>query len=404
MISLLRTSRFRLIASVWGASLLFLLFQGGKLAFMLFAGFTAIVAYLFLVSRSGIGATQITRRIPEITNERVSAGTELSIHLDFYIPGFMPIPYVLVTEKLQRLNGKEMTFETSFVPDWRRRGDVTIKTPPLSRGRYSFTTVSCAVEDIFGFYQYQEQFHVPFSFTVYPQKVTIRDWREFNLMYRGRHLHSINSEASRETTQFNGIREYIHGDPMSRIHWNASARTGTWKSKEYEKETLPRMMIVLDCESEYANSAHFETAVSTATSLLDFGFNQDLPVGLMTNEEEPFFAEPQRAGHHYEKILNRLIDVEDNGTLTLAQSVQARQADLDKRLFLVFITSRIDQSFHQLLRWIRLRGIQSSIIQITERPKPGVLPWQKDIFAAGIPSYRIGRLSELPAALGGSKG
>jgi uncharacterized protein (DUF58 family) len=161
--SFLQTSRFKLIAFIWGASLLFLLFQGGRLSFLLFTGFSAIVLYLYLVSKSGISGVQITRSIPALADERITAGTPVEIHLKFHVPGFIPIPYVLVTDRLQRHKGKETTYETSFVPDWRRRGEVKIITPPLVRGRYSFRETSCAVEDIFGLYQYSKNVEVPYS-------------------------------------------------------------------------------------------------------------------------------------------------------------------------------------------------------------------------------------------------
>lgn len=404
MMSFLQTSRFRLVAFVWGASLLFLLFQGGRLSFLLFTGFSAIVLYLYLVSRSGISGIQITRSLQADAGERITAGTPVNIQLRFHIPGFIPIPYVLVTDRLKRHTGKEISYETSFVPDFRRRGEVMITTPPLQRGRYSFGETSCAVEDIFGLYQYSKNVKAPFSFTVYPQKIHIKDWQDFNQMYRGRHLNSLHSEVQRETTQFNGIREYIHGDPLSRIHWNASARTGTWKSKEYEKESLPRMMIALDCAAEYQSRSQYETAVSVAASLLDYAQSADLPVGLLTNEATPYYTGPQRGKEQIERLLGRLIDVEWNGTLGLEQVVQARSRELDHRLFLVFITPRSDEPFQQLLRWCKMKGLQCSIIQIAATRKPGVQSWQRDIFAAGIPSYRIGALTELPAALGGMKG
>jgi len=401
--SFLQSSRNKLITAVWTASLLFLLFQGGRLSFLLFTGFSAIVLYLFLVSKSGINNVQITRSIPLAAGERIVAGTPVDIRLTFFIPGFIPIPYVLVTDRLKRHNGQEMSYETSFVPDWRRRGEVTITTPPLKRGRYSFSETSCTVEDIFGLYQYSKNVSAPFSFTVYPPRVLLKEWQDFNSMYRGRHLHSINSEVQRETTQFNGIREYIHGDPLSRIHWNASARTGTWKSKEYEKESLPRMMIVLDCAADYSSDDQFEVAVSTAASLLDYAHHSDLPVGLITGEAEPLWMAPQRGRVHYEKLLNRLIDIEANGTIRLEEVMQARQRELNSRLFLVFITSRSDSSFIQMLRWCRTLSLHASVIQITPHSKQGVQQWQKDLYSIGIPSYRIGSLRELPVVLGGGR-
>jgi uncharacterized protein (DUF58 family) len=222
-------------------------------------------------------------------------------------------------------------------------------------------------------------------------------------MYRGKHLHSVNSEVQRETTQFNGVREYIHGDPLSRIHWNASARTGTWKSKEYEKESLPRMMIVLDCAAEYRNSEQFETAVSTAASLLDYAQQADLPVGLITSEKDLGWMAPQRGRVQYEKLLNRLIDVEATGTSSLEEIMQTRRRELDSRLFLVFITPRADASFLQMLRWCRTISLHASVIQVAPYPEPGVQQWQKDLYGIGIPSYRIGALRELPVVLGGGR-
>lgn len=401
--SFLQSSRNRLIAFVWTASLLFLLFQGGRLSFLLFTGFSAIVLYLFLVSKSGIHNVQITRSIPLAAGERIVAGTPVDIQLNFYIPGFIPIPYVLVTDRLHRHDGQEISYETSFVPDWRRRGEVTITTPPLKRGRYSFSETSCTVEDIFGLYQYSKNVIAPFSFTVYPPRVLVKEWQDFNSMYRGKHLHSINSEVQRETTQFNGIREYIHGDPLSRIHWNASARTGTWKSKEYEKESLPRMMIVLDCAAAYRSAEQFELAVSTAASLLDYAQQSDLPVGLITGEGEAGWMAPQRGRVHYEKLLNRLIDIEATGTSSLEEIMQARQREFDSRLFLVFVTSRSDASFIQMLRWCKTISLHASVIQMAPHPEPDVQPWQKDLYGLGIPSYRIGSLRELPAVLGGGR-
>ena len=67
----LRTSRFRLIAFIWAACLCYMLFQGGKLSFLLFSGFTAIVIYLFTVSKSGISAVQMSRSITAVIMEQI---------------------------------------------------------------------------------------------------------------------------------------------------------------------------------------------------------------------------------------------------------------------------------------------------------------------------------------------
>ena len=63
---------------------------------------------------------------------------------------------------------------------------------------------------------------------------------------KGGFSHASAARASRETTQINGIREFLPGDRLSRIHWGATAKTGQWKSKEFEREALPRTIVLLD--------------------------------------------------------------------------------------------------------------------------------------------------------------
>src|SRR5262245_56718978 len=49
-----------------------------------------------------------------------------------------------------------------------------------------------------------------------------------------------------DPTRISGVREYQQGDPLNRVHWKATARTGTLHSKVYEPSTLAGTTIVLD--------------------------------------------------------------------------------------------------------------------------------------------------------------
>lgn len=150
------------------------------------------------------------------------------------------MPYVTIQEKLARRGGEEYAVETILVPDWKRRAEVSYETPPLRRGLYRFEDTDCATEDKFGLFRHQGRLRLPYAFKVFPQRVKIRDWKQLHLMFRGNPHTSAKTQFYRVTTQVNGVREYVNGDRLSGIHWLATARTGTWKSKEFERERFPR--------------------------------------------------------------------------------------------------------------------------------------------------------------------
>ncbi len=153
---------------------------------------------------------------------------------------------------------KPVFFEASLVPDWKRRGELEYTTPPLRRGFYHFAGTECSTEDVFGLFQHKAALELPYSVAVLPQTVAIKEWKQLHQLLNGTSHHSASTRAYRETTQLNGVREYIYGDRLSRIHWNATAKTGTWKSKEFERESLPKTVFLLDrAQSSYMNGEIF---------------------------------------------------------------------------------------------------------------------------------------------------
>jgi uncharacterized protein (DUF58 family) len=49
-----------------------------------------------------------------------------------------------------------------------------------------------------------------------------------------------------DPTRVSGVRPYQHGDPLNRIHWRATARTGQLQSREYESSCVAGATFVLD--------------------------------------------------------------------------------------------------------------------------------------------------------------
>jgi uncharacterized protein (DUF58 family) len=393
----------------------FLMFQGGKLATMLFITVSILSVYLVLGNWSGIKRTHGVRTLANADQEvRLEAGQSLQVQLQVQIPGIWPIPYIMIKDRLIRQNGEEAVFEGSLVPDWKRRGEMTYLTSPLKRGYYSFGAAECATEDIFGLFQHKGRLELPQHLSVFPQTITIKDWVQFHQMLKGMQHHSITTRAHRETTQINGVREYIYGDRLSRIHWNATAKTGTWKSKEFERESLPKTVILLDrSHRAYADSQQFELAVSVAASLFRYGASRELALGLLSVGSEAAYFEPKQSHNQHKQIMNHLISVEADSFHPLFQVIKERSRKLPPGGFFVIISPQKGTAMMQILSWLNQHqlnpchictnpGMQGPFTPPSAGPNSNE-DWIRKIHALGYMGYELSHLPELPGILGGAK-
>ncbi len=395
--------RFWGVSLTFVFSLMYLLFQGGKLAFMVFIIVSVLCLYLGLSRWSGIAKTQGERMLLNPNHEQVlEAGTSLAVQIRVQIPGFWPIPFVSIKDQLVRKGAEEQVFESYLTPDWKRRGEISYRTPPLRRGFYTFGQTECSTEDIFGLFESKGRMSMPYSFGVLPRKVHIREWKQLHQMFRGMHHHSASTRSHRETTQINGVREYIYGDRLSRIHWNATAKTGTWKSKEFERESLPKTIVLLDRNPKhYKNKEHFELAVSIAASLLDYGARKDLALGLVSVGKESNYFEPKLSSSHHKIIGNHLIDVEPDGPYTLLEVLKNRARQFTPGTFFTVISPQYGEPLLQAMSWIDHREMNPCHMWISsEQPESAQEAWRKQMHVKGFMGYPVASLEDLNQGLG----
>ncbi|MET3543570.1 uncharacterized protein (DUF58 family) [Paenibacillus favisporus] len=402
----LKTPRYWAVLLVWVASLFYVLFQGGKTSLMLFVMISVIVLYLIVLGISGVRLTRGTR---QLSTERgqgtvLHAGEQIKVRLHFSIPGFLPMPYIIIREVMKRHNGDSWSFEESVIPNYRGSGTLMFQTPPLERGRYYFTETECVSEDIFGFIEHKGRFHVPGQFRVMPRTVFIPTWKLFDRNSPLAGPQTASAASRKETTQINGVRDYVYGDRISRIHWNATAKTGQWKSKEFEYDSVPKTMLLLDAtKAHYGSDAQFELAVSTAASLLEYGGRGRMNMGLATLGDVFKLFPPSSVQGDRQRMMHHLVDLSADGYGKLLPKLEQNARFLPAGAFLVFISPASGQQVLDILRWAETRGMSSSHIRISSGREKGVEGWGAMLASRGTFACSIQSLSELPAALGGGR-
>ncbi len=87
--------------------------------------------------------------------------------------------------------------------------------------------------------------------------------------------------AERGGTDLVGLREYVLGDDLRRLHWATSARRGHPMVREDADPASARLTVVLDDDPDHYVGDGFEEAVDVAASLLDTAVRAQSPARLV---------------------------------------------------------------------------------------------------------------------------
>ncbi|MEU3642824.1 DUF58 domain-containing protein [Lentzea sp. NPDC034063] len=171
---------------------------------------------------------------------------------------------------------------------------------------------------------------------------------------------------------FHSLREYAPGDDWRRIHWGATARTGTVMARHVVVPDEPRQLVVLDTSVEPYQGQTFEDAVRVAASFCLAAENAGLPFRLRTTDA----LERDSAGTALEFLSTVDKNRAGRGLAVLTDQLRDFVSDT-QGVALTVVTGRVDATTAQLLMMLRPRFLSVSLAQLgaTETvPRPrGVL-------------------------------
>jgi uncharacterized protein (DUF58 family) len=207
--------------------------------------------------------------------------------------GWLPVPWVLLEDLLPkravsasnpRLHVKGKRLQIRMIPG---NGEATVKykLKLQYRGYYQIGPLVLESGDLFGLHRRFRVDAEPHYLLVYPPVVPLEGYDLASRRPIGevRLTHRLYEDP----TRISGVREYQAGDPLNRVHWRATARTGMLHCKVYEPSTIAGITLLLDFhKAGYASRGEphrSELAVTTAVSLAHAVYQMGQQVGLMSN-------------------------------------------------------------------------------------------------------------------------
>jgi uncharacterized repeat protein (TIGR01451 family) len=243
-----------------------------------------------LLARSWITNLEATR---ECNRTDAVSGQTIAFNVTVRNRGFLPVAWVLIEDMLPRaaISSQRPRIEVKghrlavAMLGPRGRKTLNYQLNFVMRGYYQVGPLVLETGDLFGLHRRFRIVTEPVYIIVYPKVVPLpgydlasrRPIGEIRLTHR----------LFEDPTRIAGLRYYQAGDPLNRINWAATARTGVLHSKIYDASTIAGATIVLDFHSSSyparTEPDRSELAVTTAVALANAVSLMGQPIGLITN-------------------------------------------------------------------------------------------------------------------------
>jgi uncharacterized protein (DUF58 family) len=283
-----------------------------KAGLVAFAGYVLLGVYLLSrwLARRWVHDLSATRACGAEPRE-VGESTDVTVTLTN--TGALPVAWVLVEDLVPDFAVKARTPRLAVkgkrvhVVTLRGRQTKTIKYQVTfaMRGYYPLGPTLLETGDVFGLHRRHRVVGKPVYVMVYPKVVPLPRYDFASERPIGEIR--LQNRLFEDPTRTAGVRQYVRGDPLQRVHWKVTARTGQLHCRVYEPTTLAGATILVDFNQagyhKRGEPHRSELAVTTAASLAYAVSMLNQQVGFASNgrdaadriREESLAAEPAEA-------------------------------------------------------------------------------------------------------------
>jgi len=280
---------------MWWLLVLFLLIGVAialKAGLVAFAGYVLLGVYLLsrYLARQWVHNLSATRQC-DATPREIGESTDVTVTIKN--AGFIPVAWVLVEDLVPNLAFKFRT--PPFTVKGKRihvvmlRGKQTktikYKVTFAMRGYYPLGPTLLETGDVFGLHRRHRVIGKPVYVMVYPKVVPLPKYDFASERPIGEIR--LQNRLFEDPTRTAGVRQYVLGDPLQRVHWKITARTGQLHCRIYEPTTLAGATVLVDFhEDGYPKRSEphrSELVITTAVSVAYAVSMLNQQIGLASN-------------------------------------------------------------------------------------------------------------------------
>lgn len=327
---------------------------GGFFAWFLFYFCLVTAVYEWFTLFASL--TRITTQ-RQLSDHRLTAGQNLEIRVIVQVHGFWPLLWLRIHEDLPtrwlfQLNG----LDKIQVPLWRRtiRYDYTVQGVP--RGVFQMGDTRLETGDMLGLVRVGRNFDGFDRVIVYPKVVPVRGWSGVAPDEYGDKQPT--RRHSEESNNVIGVRDYVSGDRLSRIHWPMTARRGHLQAKEFELHVTSEFMFIPDnTAASYAGDAQpaakFDLAMSITASLLRHAHDNHRKFGMVV-PVQPHLSFPMDLNSALlRRCLESLAAMQPTSERALIPFLKRISAESSRGTVFVIVSPRLDPDMAAVVAQLR---------------------------------------------------
>lgn len=328
-----------------------------------------------LLQLFGPQKVRITRKITPV---RPAAGDTLTVEVEFSFSSRVPLPWMIVADYWGGGWHQELLF-----PGFRRKFAYSYSLENVPRGIHRIYGCSVSWGDLPGLFTGSCPAEGTDSFKVLPKPLYIgRAVPDSSVMHGAAADFHQGRGGSGETAD---IRNYMPGDPLSRIHWKNSARRGTLQSRVPERDQGRMSCIVLANSLEnytapvsalaprgQRSSAPpaFEQAVSAAMGLMLAAERSGTYVQLFSGGWPEGIARHEGLGKLPGRVQDMLTEIAPDGTRSLSRLLEDASKNWIPGMSVAVITGRLEEESAKTLARFLVQGVKVELYYVWDHPAP----------------------------------
>lgn len=381
-----------------------LVLQLGLLVYAMYVLLGVILLSRFL-AREWIENLSATR---ECSRETTEIGGKVAMIVRVRNAGSLPIAWLLMEDSvpqdalLQRppriqLDGRRLLLTGMKAGEER---SLLYQITFEMRGYYQIGPLLLESGDLFGLHRRYKVVSEPLYVLVFPKVLPLEGYDLTSRRPIGevRMTHRLFEDP----TRISGVREYQQGDPLSRIHWKATARTGTLHCKMYEPSTVAGATFIMDFHRDNyparGEPHRSELAVTAVSSLANALYQMGQQTGLITNARDaadrireegfrhefstrnaartnvgmrsssdrlqPVIVETRRGADQFQRILETLARAELTDGLTFSQLVMETSSRMPRDATVIAVLAEVSVETAVTLGTLRRSGYAVSALLV----------------------------------------
>jgi len=369
-------TRYRVVWALFLVALLGALSTGRGLLWA--AAGTLFALILIAVGWAWLGVNWL--RISRRTFSRTAQVGQV-LEEEFKLANLSRIPKLWVeVHDLSTLPGHTASRAVGLLGGWQWRG-WRVRTKCTQRGRYTLGPVIVSSSDPLGIYQLERRVGAMHTLLVYPLTFDLVRFPLPAALLTGgealqRRTHHITPNAA-------GVRDYVSGDSINRIHWPTSIRRQKLTVKEFELDPTADVWIALDlwagghviredfaatpgpttAEALLPDSTE-EYAIAVAASAAKHFAQQGRAVGLIAHEAHRLVIPAERSERQLSKIMEALAVVRAVGGIPFDALLGMEAATLRRGASLVAISAWPEVAWAVRVQRITRSGVRVAAIVI----------------------------------------